>query len=181
MAHTAILRSLSHSCMCHYRVSKRSWFQKHRAFPLDRDKVAYVKITPLLEILVSIDAADGADHGPTPANPSPLNACGSRPLPHPRRTGCNLIRQLITWGEHPRPTSRPAVPPHDGSGGLVRLKRHDRQQGCLSTCIKRPPATTTIVTLSPVQPLSPCITRATPPVCLCLAWRFASPKRSDQC
>lgn len=58
-----VLRSLSHGCMYHYRVSKRSWFQKHRAFFLDPDRVAHVRVTPLLKTLVSIDAADDAVHG----------------------------------------------------------------------------------------------------------------------
>lgn len=128
-----------------YRVSNRSWFQKHRAFFLDRDKVAHVRVTPLLKILVSIDAADDTGHGPTSANPNPPSVAH---LDLSQLRGAQGATSPFTsshWGEHPRPTSRPArcprmrvwwagaaQTPRSATRVSVNLHQATAGQGCYS-------------------------------------------------
>lgn len=131
--------------MYRYRVSKRSWFQKHRAFFLDRDKVAHVRVTPLQKCLVSIDAADDAGHGPISTTVI-QSGTALRIWAYLRgaQGACNLTFHLITWGEHPRPTSRPADCPRMmglvgwcgsnatiGNKGVCQLAAGDRRPGLL--------------------------------------------------
>lgn len=180
LVHAALALALLHA-LYHYRVSKRSWFQKHRAFFLDRDKVAHVRVTPLLEILVSIDAADDADHMDQHLPIQTRPALRTWSLPHPRRSGATSGSSPDRiWGGHPRPTSRPARCPRMmglvgwcgsnatiGNKGICQLASSDRGQDYYSNSMSSTTATSVHYTCDPSS------------VFPAWHWRFPSPERSD--